>query len=407
MTPFRTLIDRLVDDPSEDLMGRLIGSLQQDGSTDEDLSYLTQKLAESGGIFCHVGKGVTADIASTGGPSSLSTLLCPLYLKNMGYIVPTLAVPGRPAGGVDVLAQIPGYKVDLKQPEVEEVLQKCGYAHFIASQSFAPLDARLFSYRQKHGKVRIPELVIASLLAKKIAAGVSLVGLDVRVAPHGNFGTSLVDASRNAARLCRIASLLGLKAICFLSNAARPYQPFIGRGEALLAIWNVIRGATHPLLRKHDDTCYSMASQLAFHHSSESRILRPDCQALQGTLRDNVEAQASTTDAFAEYVNQIASEHVSQLAASRDGFLHVDLNAIKAVLVKYQTAVASSDRPFTDPCGIILQSDHGDYVRRGDLLATLRCTAHYLPEFREAIIAALPVKPNPVPDLYFMEVSHG
>ncbi len=62
---------------------------------------------------------LVADVASTGGPSSLSTLLSPLFLRAGGAVVPKLGVPGRPAGGIDCLAQIPGYRTELSAQEVE------------------------------------------------------------------------------------------------------------------------------------------------------------------------------------------------------------------------------------------------------------------------------------------------
>ena len=385
-------------------MGRLVECIELDGSTDDDLAYLTMRLVESGETLSTVCDGLTADIASTGGPSSLSTLLCPLYLRSLGYVVPALAVPGRPAGGVDVLAQIPGYKVDLTKVEAEKVLQTCGYSHFVASRSFTPLDAVLFAYRQDRRKVNIPELAITSLLAKKIAAGVSWIGLDVRVAQHGNFGASEVDAARNATRFCRIASLLDRKARCFLTDATMPYQPFIGRGEALLALWNTLTGTPVAPLRKHDDTCYAMASRLAsdlFGHQPA----RPTIAAMTATLRANVEAQGANMDAAENYARQVEAGHASSLVADEDGFLHVDLGALRSAIVTHQTAASSSSTPYADPCGIVLKADHGDYVRKGDLLATFRCVTEFFKEFGHAAAAAVVVKPLPVANLGFLEVA--
>ena len=387
-------------------MERLVGCIERDGTTDEDLAYLTTVLADSGETIQTIIDGTAADLASTGGPSSLSTLLCPLYLRSLGYIVPALAVPGRPAGGVDVLAQIPGYKVDLEKEEVEAVLRKCGYSHIVASRSFAPLDALLFSYRRKRGKVNIAELAIASLLAKKKAAGASLVGLDVRVGSHGNFGATLSQASSNAARFCRIASLLGCKAVCFLTDATRPYQPFIGRGEALLAMWRAVVGPIEGALRKHDDACYAMASRLAF-HKTNAQPNRPSAAEVRIALRSNVEAQGASLDGLEHRVELIAGGHRPEAVAAEAGFLHVDLNAIRAIIIERQAAATSPNQLFADPCGIVLRSDHGDYVRKGDLMATLRCAERDIDAFRREIMTALTLKPSPIPDLAFVEVNGG
>lgn len=209
-----------------------IHKAQSEPLNEREVAELATIYAASG-IQLNFGERPTADIASTGGPSSLSTLLAPLFLATSGYGVPKLAVPGRPAGGLDVLTQLRGYSIDLQQQQVEAIIESCGYAHFISSGVYAPLDAETFKYRQAVGAQQAPDLVIASLLSKKLAVGVKHVGLDVRVARHGNFGGSLNTARSNSQKFIRVADLLGLRAVCVLSDVTQPLQPFIGRGEAL------------------------------------------------------------------------------------------------------------------------------------------------------------------------------
>lgn len=406
MSQLRSVIRQLATDASTESMGRLVDCIEHGNATDDELACLAETLANSGQTLAPTDSIVTADIASTGGPSSLSTLLCPLYLRCLGYAVPALAVPGRPAGGVDVLAQIPGYKVDLTKEDAEIVLQACGYAHFVASRSFAPLDAALFAYRQQQHKVAIAELAITSLLAKKIAAGVRLVGLDVRVSRNGNFGTTVSVASQNADRFCRVARLLGRDAVCFLSDATAPYQPFIGRGEALVALWTVLTDRPDRLLQMHDRTCYAMANRLTYHDSGRE-VSRPTIQTMWAALRDNVKAQGATVDAIEECVTQVKASHTFEIVAQSEGFFHVDLNTIKSAIVSCQATTHSDNGPYSDPCGVILKSEHGDYVRHGDLLATVRCRSEFSSDFHHAVAGALAVKRQPAPNCGFLEVTHG
>src|SRR5437868_14746215 len=119
-------------------MNSLTVSAAQTHWSAEDMHRLNKLLASSGTVLTCNENGPTADVASTGGPASLSTLLCPLYLRSYGFVVPKLGVPGRPAGGIDVLAQLPGYRVDLSEADVRRVLERCGYAHFLAGTQFAP-----------------------------------------------------------------------------------------------------------------------------------------------------------------------------------------------------------------------------------------------------------------------------
>lgn len=402
---FKNLINSLVEAPSDGLMQRLIDQVECDNPTDEDLAHLTIRLAESGETLLPPNECTTADIASTGGPSSLSTLLCPLYLRALGFFVPKLGIPGRPAGGIDVLAQIPGYRTELTLKEADSVLRESGYVHFIASSSFAPLDAALYSFRKKTKKMNVPKLAIASLLAKKIAAGVSLAGLDVRVAPHGNFGKDFTTATEYSNQFCRVASLLGCKAICFLSDARSPYQPFIGRGEALVAITRILNASADAWLSKHDDTCYAMVYELACLISRSNGIKRPSPDVLLSVFGENLNRQGSSIESFIRYAKEIESSHIFEIKAPLTGFLHINLALLRDLIVNYQTLLVTSERPFADPCGVILKSNHGTFLYKGDLIASVRCIDEFTEDMLNKTATALTIKAEPPKNIYFKELN--
>lgn len=406
MGNFRDIVDGFAKSPIDDLMYQLIKNVEQYPPTDEDIAYLALCLSDSGEKIRKVEDTPTADIPSTGGPSSLSTILCPLYLKALGYIVPKLGVPGRPAGGIDVLAQIQGYKTDFTIDEVEQHLKKSGYIHFLASKIFTPLDAVLYSYRKRSNKVSIPELAIASLLSKKKAAAVSLVGLDVRVAPHGNFGASLDIASEYSKRFCNVAHLLGIKAICFLSDASIPYQPFIGRGEALAAVYDIFNHTIDPWLCKHDDTCYVMAKRLVQLHSQGTSTLRPSTAVLSSVFKENLEIQGSSFDHFENYVNEIKQGHKLNYRAQESGFIHVDLELLRTLMVGIQNRFIAAERSFPDPCGIILKHPAGTYVHMDDVIATIRCGEDLSDEMLKGARSSIRVINEPIPGFHFSEVTH-
>lgn len=262
MNPNRELIRDLVARGTEDAMSGIISAAARNALGIDDLFRLADALAKSGQTL-DFPEFLTADLASTGGPGSLSTLLGPLYLRSYGFQIPKLGVPGRPAGGIDVLAQLRGYRFVLSPNDIREVLARCGYAHFLAGMDCAPLDAALFRYRQKAGAQDVPALAVASILAKKIACGVKFAGLDVRVAPHGNFGGTFAEARESARLFCAVAREAGIRAVALLTDARMPYQPYIGRGEALLALKLVSDGRADHWLCEHAHRCRLMAAHTA------------------------------------------------------------------------------------------------------------------------------------------------
>ena len=236
------LFDSLSGDPSDDSIRRAIEEVQSNCPDDPEVAaYIARKLAGSGNVISPSGD-LVADVASTGGPSSLSTVISPLYLRAAGAIVPKLGVPGRPAGGIDCLAQIPYFKTMLSTAEVYKVLDSSGYAHFLASNEFAPVDGKMFRLRQEAGAQAVPGLVTASLLAKKLAVGIKHMGLDIRVSPYGNFGTDWVSAVENARLFVKTATLVGIEASPVLTDGQYPYQPYLGRSETLVALDDLFDG---------------------------------------------------------------------------------------------------------------------------------------------------------------------
>lgn len=357
-------------------VARLYELARRSRLTPDQIADLALALAE-GGTLRPSSPGA-ADLASSGGPGSLSTLLVPLMLAADGATVPKVGVPGRPAGGVDVLGTLPGYRYSLDPEMFNDVLAACGYAHTTANEHWAPGDAELFRLRQLDGLQGVPGLVAASLLAKKIVAGVTHAGLEARLGRYGNLGSTLQEVSASAALYCEAADHLGLDATVFVTDGSVAYQPFIGRGEALQALSEVLYGpsdnAANGWLARHVELCHTFATQV-----SNSLNLPTDrrTRTLAEVFEDNLRAQGSDPVAFRARVNEVASAPRSLLAAPCDGHVHYDLGQIRSVLVAAQAAhhaqfAGTETSAVPDPAGVILLVQPGLAVREGDPVLAAR-----------------------------------
>lgn len=355
----------------EEIVDFLKKIAQQNASDARVAADLADVLASSGNKFIRT-TAQTADVASTGGPASLSTLLCPLFLRAAGLEVPKLGVPGRPAGGIDCLAQIAGYKTSLTNSELETVMDEAGYAHFLASGRYAPLDARVFKLRQQHGLQTVPTLVAASLLSKKLAVGVMTAGLDIRVAPHGNFGRTMMEASENAVLFVQAARLLGLDGRPMLTDGSVPYQPYIGRSEALAALADIFTGTANSWLLEHVETCRRL-SLAAVSDECAPLVISASIEDLYHSFKANVVAQGAGEGAFEQAVLKVRNATNLEILADKEGKASVSLEEVRRLLVSAQSVVVSKDiSGFSDPVGITLQKRPGDTVDKGDVLATVR-----------------------------------
>ena len=341
---------------SDGLAGRL---------SDVELADLALQLAGSGDRLSLPSKA-TADLASTGGPTSLSTLLGPLWLAASGWVVPKLGVAGRPAGGIDVMSLVPGYRVEMTRIEALKVIDHCGYAHLEAGTIFSPADGHLFNLRQQRGAQAVPALAIASLLAKKLAVGVRSVLLDVRTAPFGNFGANVDEARANAKRFCRVANLLGIKGACVVTDACAPYQPFVGRSEALLGLAALFSGQGDAWCRSHVEDCGDWIEN-AFGFNGSKRPSIPD---LEKVFIKNLLAQGATTAAFGEAVEKVRTAPRFTIASEREGNLSYDVGLMRSVLLVDQQESPGGHYP--DGAGVILHVPPGARIRKGDAIFSVR-----------------------------------
>ncbi len=342
--------------------------------TIEEIVMLTKFLAYSGAILPKGEKAV--DIPSSGGPSSLSTILCPLYIHLNGLEVRKLAVPGRPAGGIDVLHQIPHYRTAFGVKEVENaVINRVPYIHFEAANEYAPLDATLFKFRKKLSEIDVPQLAIASLLSKKLAVGLSTVVLDVRSAYFGNFGKSFEDCIKNSIRFCEVAVQCGITARCIVSDATIPYQPYIGRQESLLAIYDLLYGNSNQWLQNHNNFCIRLCNELFQLHEHSLRIENHQeilLKCARKAFESNLLFQESTLEQFMDIISKKAREVT--VNSEQAGWISYNLEAIRNSIVVAQN-IAQNERSipvYPDPVGVVLLAEPGTYIEKGCPVLLLR-----------------------------------
>lgn len=313
---------------------------------------------------------ICIDVASTGGPSSLSTLLIPLFFSCVGLSVPKLGISGRPAGAIDSLAQIPNYSIQLNDCDIYRIIDQCNYAHFLANKNFTPLDARIIRIRKKHGAMDVPTLATASLLSKKISVGVSIAGLDIRVAPHGNMGATWSEANKNAAFFKKVADSLGIQAITILTDARFPFQPFIGRRESLIALMLLFEQKASKWLAFHYEQCRQMALICA-PLNYKGRVSEITINHLKKAFIDNLQAQGANYNEFYNVANEAFLQHTIFILAEADGFISYNLEKMRNIITEKQTE--QNNLSFTDPIGLHLLKNAGEWVRNGEPIVSVRC----------------------------------
>lgn len=199
------------------------------GMTRDEAVGLTLAMRDSGTVLKWDLPGPVVDKHSSGGiGDNLSLMLAPM-LAACGLYVPMISGRGlgHTGGTLDKLDSIPGYKT---QPDLDlfrQVTREAGCCIIGQTADLAPADKRLYGIRDVTATVESVPLITASILSKKLAAGLQHLVLDVKCG-SGAFMATIEEARALAASLVAVANGAGLKSTALITDMDEPLAPVAG-----------------------------------------------------------------------------------------------------------------------------------------------------------------------------------
>lgn len=187
--------------------------------------------------------GPVIDKHSTGGVGDTVSLVLAPALAACGAVVPMISGRGlgHTGGTLDKLEAIPGYTVAPDPERLRAVVADAGCAIVGASADLAPADRRLYAVRDVTATVASQPLIVASILSKKLAAGVEGLVLDVK-SGSGAFIADKGDARNLARALVDVATRAGCPTRAVLSDMSQPLGPSAGNAVELRVALDLLRG---------------------------------------------------------------------------------------------------------------------------------------------------------------------
>jgi len=163
--------------------------------------------------------GPVLDKHSTGGVGDKVSLLLAPIVAACGGAVPMISGRGlgHTGGTLDKLEAIPGYDVRVEPDRLREVVRRVGCAIVGQTARLAPADRRLYAIRDATGTVESLPLIVASILSKKLAAGLQALVMDVKVGSGAMF-RHRDDARELAKALVEVAGGNGLPTVALLTD---------------------------------------------------------------------------------------------------------------------------------------------------------------------------------------------
>ena len=206
--------------------------------------------------------GPILDKHSTGGVGDTVSLMLAPMLAACGVHVPMIAGRGlaHTGGTIDKLEAIPGYQTGVSITHFQRVVETHGFSIVRQTDELAPADRRMYATRDVTATVEHLGLITASIVSKKLAAGLDHLVLDVKC---GN-GAVLQDvalARRLAESMVAVGNGAGMKTTALLTDMSVPLAWSAGNALEVEEAVNYFRdpASRHPRL---DEVILALGSRL-------------------------------------------------------------------------------------------------------------------------------------------------
>ncbi len=225
---------------------------------------LTRAMTQSGEVLAWGDAdlhGPILDKHSTGGVGDKVSLMLAPIVAACGGVVPMISGRGlgHTGGTLDKLEALPGYGVTPDRARLLRTLREAGCAIVGASTALAPADRRLYAIRDVTATVESVPLITASILSKKLAAGLQGLVLDVKVG-SGAFTPTLEQARVLARSLVDVAQGAGLPARALITDMGQVLGTTAGNALELQETLDYLSGAAREP-RLHEVTL-ALAAQM-------------------------------------------------------------------------------------------------------------------------------------------------
>ncbi|WP_263416560.1 thymidine phosphorylase [Terriglobus albidus] len=354
----------------------------QRGLTRTELAYLTSAMRFSGEVFdAAISRGTNVDKHSTGGIGDKTSLLLAPIAAAAGLCVPMISGRslGHSGGTLDKLETIPGYNTQLTMEQFGEVIRKAGCSIIGQTERLVPADRILYAMRDHTGTVESPYLICASIMSKKLAAGLNALVLDVKTG-SGAFMKKVEDAEFLASLLVSTGELAGTRTGALLTTVDQPLGRFSGNWVEVWECVDIMKGIRHPFSEDLIELTIGLAGQMLFlggkADSAEegerlSKELLNNGKAWEHWLR-MVEAHGGDVRIFDDPAAFHKPAATRTLTAKRSGYLaSMDCTQVGWAIQRLGAGRERPGDPVSADAGLTMHAKLGDYLKEGDPLVTI------------------------------------
>ncbi len=363
----------------------LLMAIFLNGMNDAEQHALTEEMLHSGEMldFSDIEKP-KADKHSTGGVGDKTSLVIAPLAAACGVSVPMISGRGlgHTGGTLDKLEAIPGYRVQLSQEEFRQILKRVGFAMMGQTADIAPADKKLYALRDATATVEAIPLIVASIMSKKLAAGLDALVLDVKTG-SGAFMREESRARELARALVATGNSCGVRTEALITDMNQPLGHSVGNALEVHECISILRCEMNEKARPVLDLSLELAARMV-----EASGLEPNLDAARARVRraldsgaglecfkQNVEAQGGDPHVCDDPRELLALTLTEVRVESPDtGFIvGVDAAEIGNAVAAIGGGRARIEDEIDPAVGFQVEAKLGDEVAAGDLLGLLYC----------------------------------
>ncbi len=343
----------------------------RDMTTSERVA-LTEAMRDSGTVLDWSDlPGPALDKHSTGGVGDTVSLMLGPAVAACGGFVPMISGRGlgHTGGTLDKLDSVPGYITQPDNALFRKVVRETGCAIIGQTADLAPADKRLYGIRDVTATVESVPLITASILSKKLSAGLHGLAMDVKTG-SGAFMPTLERSRELARALVSVSNGAGLATTALITDMDAPLADAAGNGLEVRYAIDYLTGARREA-RMHEVTLALGAEMLVLGnlatslHDGRSRMERAIASgAAADVFQRMVSALGGPPDLMSRPGAHLRAAPLVQAAwAPQPGFVSaIDTRAVGIAVVELGGGRTRSQDPVNHAVGLTALAGLGDEV---------------------------------------------
>jgi pyrimidine-nucleoside phosphorylase len=347
-----------------------------------ELDTLTMAMRLSGEVLDHSGLGRrTVDKHSTGGVGDKTSFLVAPIAAAAGLADPMISgrALGHTGGTLDKLESIPGYRTGLSLMEMRQVLERCGASIVGQTKNLVPADRKLYSLRDRTATVENPYLICASIMSKKLAAGLDALVIDVKTG-SGAFLRDEDEARYLAALMVETGERAGTRTVAVLTDMSQPLGRTAGNWLEVAEAMALLHNERDPLSEDLREISLVLAGWMIFlggnaesadagRRTAEEKLA--DGSALR-VFREMVAAQGGDGAALDAGMAFHRPKFQREFRADRSGyFAAADCTKVGWAVQRLGAGRERAGEPVEAHAGLAMHVKLGAKVQAGQALVTL------------------------------------